>query len=57
MKLAYLRNGKFVESADRDGLSSEGRQILEQMEESNCTGWVEYNIHLIADETETETEE
>lgn len=54
MKLAFVRNGKFVESADRDGLSSEGRQILEEMEESNTTGWVEFNIYLVSDETETE---
>ena len=54
MKLVFERNGKYVETSDKSGLSAEGREILETMEENEQTGLVEYNYYLVSDDTETE---
>ena len=52
MKLVFERNGKYVETSDKSGLSAEGREILETMEENEQKGLVEYNYYLVSDDTE-----
>lgn len=54
MKLVFERNGKYIETSDLSGLTSEGREILEEMQENEQTGLVEFNYYLVSDDTETE---
>ena len=54
MKLVFERNGKLIETEDRSGLSAEGRDILDEMEQDETAGHIEHNYYLVTDETETE---